>query len=141
MKRTLAILLAAGLLAAAGTVQAQDFQVVVNKANSTSSIAKADLAKIFLKKSTKWSDGTKADPVDLVPSSSVRATFSKEVLGKNVSAIKSYWQRKVFSGRGVPPPEKAADAEVIEYVKGSPGAVGYVSGAASVDGVKVLQVK
>ena len=140
MKRALTILLALSFLAAAGIVQAQDFQVVVNKANSMTSVSKSTLKKIFTKKQSKWDNGTKAAPVDLVASAPAREAFSKEIHGKGTSAIKSYWQRQVFSGRGVPPPEKASDAEVIEYVRNNAGAVGYVSGAAAVDGAKVLQV-
>jgi ABC-type phosphate transport system substrate-binding protein len=141
MKGLLAILTAAALLCAAGTAAAADYKVVVNEANGVSSISRGDLAKIFLKKSGKWSDGSKADPVDLVADSPARASFSEDVLGKSVSAIKSYWQRLVFSGRGVPPAEKPSDAEVVAYVKKTPGAVGYVSAGADVAGVKVLDIR
>ena len=62
------------------------------------------------------------------------------VLGKTVSAVKSYWQQQIFAGREVPPVEKTSDAEVIAFVKANRGAVGYVSDTAAVTGVRVLRV-
>jgi hypothetical protein len=58
-----------------------------------------------------------------------------------VSAVESYWQQAIFSGRSVPPLEKASDAEVLAFVRANPGAVGYVSGGADLGAsVKELTV-
>ena len=103
-------------------------------------MSKAQVSKLLLKKTTKRDDGTKALPVDQRADAAVRIDFSKEILGKSVSSVKSYWQKLIFSGRAVPPPVKASDAEVVAFVKANPGAVGYVSASTSVDGVKVLKV-
>ena len=75
------------------------FKIIVHPSNPASSISKAQAKKIFLKKVTNWSDGVKAMPVDLGHSSKVREDFSKEVLRKSITAVKSYWQQQVFSGR------------------------------------------
>ena len=88
-----------------------------------------------------WINGTTAMPVDQAASSDIREAFSLEVHGRDVGAIKSYWQRQIFSGRGVPPPELASDREVLDFVRANQGAVGYVSTSAKTgDGVKVLAV-
>jgi hypothetical protein len=58
-----------------------------------------------------------------------------------VAAVKAYWQQRIFSGRGVPPPALDSDQAVLEYVASHPGAVGYVSGAAAVGSTKVMSVK
>ena len=124
-----------------GSVQAQNsVKVIVNTANATSSISKAEAANLFLKKVTKWESGTKVAPVDQTAESSVRAAFTKEVLSRDVSAVKSYWQQKLFSGEATPPTEKSSDADVVNFVKSNPGAVGYVSSGAQVSGVKVVKI-
>ena len=64
-------------------------------------------------------------------------TFSS----RSVSAIKSYWQQMVFSGRGVPPPELDSDGEVVKFVLKNRGAIGYVSGGANVAGAKIVFVR
>ncbi len=54
---------------------------------------------------------------------------------------RSFWQSAIFSGRDIPPPKKATDAEVVAFVARYPGAIGYVSRTTPlVAGVKVLQI-
>jgi ABC-type phosphate transport system substrate-binding protein len=119
----------------------QGFKVVVNQANPANSISKQELSNIFMKKIGTWSDGQPASPVDQAASSSTRNGFSKVIFGRDANAIKSYWQRQIFSGRGVPPPEKASDDEVIIFVGENSGAIGYVSSNAEIGpGLKVLQI-
>jgi hypothetical protein len=71
----------------------------------------------------------------------VRRRFCEEVLSRSVAAVKSYWQQLIFSGRAVPPPELDTDEEVVRYVAKYSGAIGYVSGASELSGVKVVAVK
>lgn len=136
MKKIL-IMLLAGFLTLSVSAQ---YKVIVNESNAATSISAKEVSHFLLKKSTKWSDGSKVQPVDQKAGSSVRQSFTQDVHGKNVGAIKSYWQQAVFSGKGTPPAEKASDAEVIAFVKGNPGAIGYVSASASVSGVKVITI-
>jgi len=119
---------------------AADFKVIINSSNSSTKISKTDLNAIFLKKMVKWSDGTPAVPANQSKTSAVRDSFTTVVHGKSVAAIDSYWQQQIFSGRDVPPVEKASDAEVVAFVKANAGAVGYVSAGAAAAGVKVASV-
>lgn len=120
---------------------AQSFKVIVNEANATESISKKDLSDIFLKKKTKWDNGSTITPLDLGIRSTTRAAFSLEVHGQSIGSIRSYWQQAAFSGAGTPPLERSSDADVIAFVKSYPDAVGYVSEAADVSGVKVLTIE
>jgi ABC-type phosphate transport system substrate-binding protein len=130
------VLFASGLFA-----QSAKYQIIVNKENSVTSLTKDQIKKIYTKKLTKWKNDEKIKPVDLQKSSEVRKNFSTAVLGKSVSAMRAFWQRQIFSGKGVPPPEKKTDAEVIEYVKSHSGAIGYVSASAGISDVKAISVK
>lgn len=143
MRKILSVVLVAVIAAAASAVPAfaQDFKVIVNSANSTSDLPAAVAAKIFLKETTKFPNGSAAVPVDQGKSSPVRAAFSKSVIGRPVSAVESYWQQQIFSGKEVPPAAKSSDDDVVAFVKGNPGAIGYVSAGASTAGVKVIDVK
>jgi ABC-type phosphate transport system substrate-binding protein len=136
------LMTAAALLAAlAAPASAAAFKVIVNEANASASVSKDELRAIYTGKSTRWANGQKAEPADLVPEAAAREAFSEAVLGKPVSAVQSNWQRLIFSGKGVPPPELANDRDVVTFVRRSAGAVGYVSDAAAVDGVKVVPVR
>ena len=143
MKKLAISLAVAGLMAFAGEpLEAQtSYVVVVNDANPTSSMTKANVARLFLKKTSKWDTGLKVQPVDQSPSRSVRDSFTKAVHGKKVSAIKAYWQKMIFSGKATPPSELDSDSNVLTYVRDNSGGIGYVSAGASLgSGVKVLRV-
>ena len=119
----------------------QDFKIVANGANGAETISKQQLENIFMKKTGAWSDGQPVIPVDQSASSSTRHGFSKVIFGRDTNAIRSYWQRQIFSGRGVPPPEKGSDDEVLAFVRVNSGAIGYVSPDADIGaGVKVLEI-
>jgi ABC-type phosphate transport system substrate-binding protein len=137
----LAVLGTAGLPLFSQAAAPLPYRVVVNPQNKTTSVDRKFVADIFLKKITRWPDGEVVHPVDLSPESPARARFSEEVLRRSVSAVKSYWQQLVFSGREVPPPELESDEEVLRYVLRFPGGIGYLSGAANVERVKVVTVR
>lgn len=116
------------------------FKIIVHSSNGTGSMSRGQLASIFLKKTTRWQNGAVIAPVDLVDDTGTRQEFSRYVLNKAVSAVKSFWQQQIFSGRDVPPVEKRTDDEVIAFVRANPNAIGYVSGAARIAGVKTIEL-
>ncbi len=143
MKKLAFYLVVGSLLTPSSAFLAQDnaFQVIVNAGNPTTEMEKSRVAKMFIKKVSRWDNDVKVQAIDQTDRTEVRKAFTKGVHGKGVSAIKSYWQRMIFSGRDVPPPEVASDAEVLAYVGEDPGGIGYVSaGVALGDGVKVLRL-
>jgi hypothetical protein len=128
------------LLAAANVwAQGGGYKIVVNPANPATSMSKDEVARIFLKKSTKFPDGRSASPVDLAVSSSIRENFSKSVLGKPASAVDAYWQQQIFSGRDIPPPQKSESA-AISFVRSNENGIAYVSSGADTAGLKVINV-
>jgi len=138
---TIIVILTALVWTVPAVAAGQGFKVVVNGANAADEISKQQLENLFMKKTGTWSNGQPALPVDLAATSSTRQGFSQVIFGRDVNAIKSYWQRQIFSGRGVPPPEKASDEGVLDFVRANPGAIGYVSSDTDVgSGVKVLEI-
>ncbi len=140
MKNLITTLLAAILIAFATDATAQSFKVIVNEANATETISKKELSEIFLKTKVKWDDGSSIQPVDLNAQSETREAFSQEIHGRGVGAIRNHWQQAAFSGAGTAPLERSSDAEVIDFVKANPGAVGYISEGTEASGVKVLTI-
>ena len=118
-----------------------EFRVVVHPSHAQPSVERALLADAFLKKITRWSNGETVRPVDLKPDAFARKRFTEVVLKRSVGAVRSYWQQRIFSGRDVPPQELDSDEAVVAFVAKYPGAVGYVSGAAKLSGVRELAVK
>ena len=115
--------------------------MVVHVSNPEQSLSRVFLAEAFLKKITQWQNGEQLRPVDQRFDAPIRSWFSETVLLGSVAAIRSYWQQRIFSGRGVPPPAVESDEAVLRYVRQHPGAVGYVSTEADVKDVKVLGIR
>lgn len=133
-------LLALVAVLAPGLASAADYVVVVNPANRVSAVSRSELSRLFLRTATAWPGGEACKPVDLPKANPVRGAFSREVLGRTMAALDQFWTQSIFSGRGVPPPERKSDREVLEFVRDNAGAVGYVSSGAGLDGVKRLTV-
>lgn len=134
------------LLWAIVPVEGASFKVVVNSSNpdfaTTDSVEKSRLSLLFLKKALKWNQGALVVAVDQSASTPIREDFCREVHGKSLAAIQSYWQRQIFSGRSIPPPEKPSDREVLDFVRSNRYAIGYVSDNARVgEGLKVLEIR
>lgn len=105
----------------------QNFKVIVNRENNIEEISKKELSNIFLKKTTKWSNGEKIVAVNLQVNSETRLHFTKEIHEKSIAQIRAYCQQSVFSGKAAPPIEKQSDKEMIQFIKSNKSAVGYIS--------------
>jgi ABC-type phosphate transport system substrate-binding protein len=116
--------------------------VIVHQSNAVDSITKAKVADLFLKRVTRWENGRAVIPVDQSEKSAARAAFTKDLLGKEVSWVKSYWQKMIFSGRATPPAELSSDNQVLDFIRANADAIGYVSdGTVLPAGVKALTVQ
>lgn len=144
MKRALlmGLCLLSAVYAAASAETPVQFVVIVNAENPAASASRSTVAALFLKRVEKWQNGLRSRPVDLVESSRIRATFSQRILSRHVQEVEKLWQSAIFSGRDIPPPKKATDAEVVAFVARYPGAIGYVARTTPLSaGVKVLQIQ
>lgn len=139
-RKRIEITLLAGAIWIAGSAQAASYKIIANNSVSVSSLSKKAASDLFMKKTAKWDNGTPVKPVDQLEASSTREAFTKTIHGKTAAAVKSYWNQQIFSGREVPPVEMKSDAEVLAFVRSTPGAIGYVSDTASADGVHVVTV-
>lgn len=119
-----------GMILMTTTIASADVVVVVNKANTQTTMSSSDLKRIFLGKKTAYSDGSAAVAVYQTANSGVRTTFDQNFLGKNPAQMNSYWSKKMFSGEGVPPKELSSDLAVLEFVSSNPGAIGYLDESA-----------
>ncbi len=116
------------------------FQVIVHHQVKGAHISRSALSSIFLKQAPRWSDGSAIKPVDQSVRSTVRKSFSGDVLAQGIVEVQIYWQRRMSLGT-TPPPVKTSDEEVVSFVASTPGAIGYVSSSAPLpESVKAVQL-
>jgi ABC-type phosphate transport system substrate-binding protein len=142
MIRRFVIALSLLLLFVTPRSEAAGVKVVVHSTNALSSVTRAKVTDLFLKRVTRWENGRAVTPVDQSEKSAARVAFSKDLLGKEVVWVKSYWQKMIFSGRATPPAELSSDAQVFELIRTNADAIGYVNDSATIpSGIKALTVE
>ena len=145
-RKMLVLTLAAAVLAlgsAPVAAQSARYVLIVNPANPIGRLTTSEVSNIFLGKKQAWDIRGKLEPVlplDQLPDSPVRATFSQRVLRRSVSEAESYWRQELYAGRNVPPPQQN-ESDAIATVRSQVGAIAYVSATADLKGVKVVNVQ
>ena len=128
-------LVAAAPLAARET---PDFILIANPLRPESSLTREEASRIFLRKQRAWRSGDEAHPIDQGAGSDIHDWFCRTVHQRPPEALLQFWDQQVIYGRGWPPQTAQSDAEVVEYVARTPGAIGYVHASARLAGVKPL---
>lgn len=98
---------------------ADDLYVI---ANPNTSVTAADVREIFLGEK-QFAGSVKIVPVD---NAAAQADFLGKVMKMDTAKYSASWTKKSFRDGLTPPVLKSGDAEVLNYVKSTPGAVGYV---------------
>ena len=128
MLRELFLVVATIVSAADAAPAAADlpFRVIVNRSNPVASISRAELSAIYLKRQRSWHGGEEIVPIDQPAKSRLREQFCGAIHGKSVAYVTRYWQRLIFSGRGIPPGEAHSSAAAIDLVAKSSGGIAYI---------------
>ncbi len=110
--------------------------VVIGHAN----LARIDvltLEKIYTGKIIEV-EGIPVKPVNANSGSAVRNRFLQFYLNEDEDKYTAYWTVRRYIGKGVSPRELTSGADVINFVKSTPGAIGYIDEADVQPGINVL---
>jgi ABC-type phosphate transport system substrate-binding protein len=114
-----------------------DVAVIANKDVPVDEISSIKLLDLYTKDIREWKNGDPVTVFDLKPKSKVKIDFYK-FLGKSPSRIKSIWMKKMLSGEGDPPEALQSEAEMLEKVSTTKGAIGFIHTDLLTDEVKML---
>jgi ABC-type phosphate transport system substrate-binding protein len=106
---------------------------VVVISNPDTTISADEIKDIFLGEK-QFAGSAKLVVID---NASAQSGFLAKFMQMDAAKYNNIWTKKSFRDGLTPPAVKSGDAEVIEYVKRTPGAVGYVS--SNPTGVKIIQ--
>ena len=82
----------------------------------------------------QFAGGVKLVPVD---NAAIQSEFLAKILQTDAAKYSARWTRKSFRDGLTPPSMKGSDAEVMAFVRATPGAIGYITGTTK-GGMKVL---
>ena len=74
-------------------------------------------------------DGIPVTAVNASSGSAVRDQFLRAYLNQDEDKYTAYWTVRRYIGKGASPREMPTSAEVINFVKSTPGAIGYIDEA------------
>ena len=132
-------LVISGLVLCLSTAMAEaQVDVVVSASSPVTRLSKAQVADIFLGRTSRFPDGSQAVPIDQIEGAAVRDEFYRELTGKSPAQIKAYWSKIIFTGRGQPPREVLNSAELKKLIANNPHIIGYMEQSQVDDSVKVL---
>jgi hypothetical protein len=102
-------------------------------ANPSLKIDPGDVKAIFMG-DTQFNGSVKLEVTD---NAAAQAVFLTKALGMDKAKYDAAWVKKSFRDGVNQPPSRGSDGEVLDFVKKTPGAVGYVITAPA--GVTVIQ--
>jgi ABC-type phosphate transport system substrate-binding protein len=82
--------------------------------------------------------GIPVNPVNANSGSAIRNRFLQFYLNEDEDKYTAYWTVRRYIGKGASPRELTSSADVINFVKSTPGAIGYIDEADLQPGINVL---
>jgi ABC-type phosphate transport system substrate-binding protein len=119
--------------------RAEEVVAVVSSKSPVTALSAAQVADIFLGKTSRFPDGSQAVPVDQPEDSPVRDRFYAQYTGKSPAQVKAHWSKIIFTGRGQPPVQAANNAEVKKMIAQNPSAIGYIDQSLVDESVRVIK--
>jgi len=118
-----------------------DVIVIANDSVKLNAISPTSLNRIYAMQIKTWPDGT---PIKVFTFHTHSKTYKDFVLNQahlQPPQLERHWKRLLFTGMGKAPVEVSNNEEMIEFVKSTPGAIGYVTEAFHLDDAKILEVE
>lgn len=120
------------------SVSYAEIVIVANKSAPVIKLSVEQVKLIFLQKTNTFPDGTPVVAVDLPNNNSIRDEFYKKAIKKDPGQVKSYWAKRVFTGKGTPNDTKSNESGVKRWVNSGKNNIGYISANSVDDSVRVL---
>jgi ABC-type phosphate transport system substrate-binding protein len=114
--------------------------VITNITADTASITTAQLRRIYSIRQIKWANGVPITIFVLSSSNVTHQQFCKETLRLFPYQLDRIWHKLTFSGMGIAPILVDSKEELIEAVKLTTGAIGYIENINEVSDVNILKI-
>ena len=101
----------------------------------------SQLRRIYTMRQIQWSDGRRITVFVLPRQHALHLRFSKERLQMFPYQLDRIWNKLTYSGLGVAPITVNTPEELIEAVKRTSGAIGYIERVMDEEAVNVIQIK
>ena len=118
---------------------ASEVIIIANKNVQENSLKAEELRNIFLGDQSVWSNEKRINFV-ILRKGTVHTSFLESYVQKTPKNFVRYWKRQIMTGKAVIPKLALSEAEVIEYVALTEGAIGYVSEISEDNDIKIIDI-
>jgi len=115
--------------------------VIVNPQIQIDNISSKSLGRIYAMQIKHWPDG---QPIKVFTYSTQKETYRDFVISEikiQPHQLERLWNRLIFTGTGRAPAVVGNEKEMLQKVRMTPGAIGYVKTTENLSGVKSLEVE
>lgn len=102
-------------------------RVLVNHSVSDTEVSRQFLVSVFAMRARRWSDGQRIKVLVLPDDHSSHTRFVKTSLHLFPYQLRHIWDRAIFTGSGVAPVTVATEREMLDQIRKTKGAIGYIS--------------
>jgi ABC-type phosphate transport system substrate-binding protein len=128
------------LTSSAAAPTSAELAVIANPDNPLSAITISEVTRIYLGKTRLFPSGERVTPVDQAEDRYAREHFYQAVAEMDNTAVKQYWSRLMFSGKGYPPETLSDNESVRNWVAEHASGLGYIDRKFADKSVKVLLI-
>ncbi|MGV2871959.1 hypothetical protein [Colwellia sp. E150_009] len=122
-------------------LKAYAVDVIVHPSVSESKFTTSQLRRIYTMRQTQWADGVRITAYVLPRQHSLHLRFTKDRLQMFPYQLDRIWNKLTYSGLGVAPITVNTPEELMNAVRKTPGAIGYVESIKDAEGVNVIQIE
>jgi len=127
-------------LAVAVSAQTDDILLIVHPDVALEELAQETVSEIYMGTRTKWDDGLTIR-VAMLKTGDIHERFCQEIVKTTPSKLKNLWKKVVFTGSGTPPKIFKDEADLVEFVAETEGAIGYISKETPHEDVKTISLR
>lgn len=123
------------------TVSAQAIAVIVNKSSSVSNLSMAEVKTYFKLESQFWKNNERVVVATLAYEKPEATKFNSIVYEMPNDGVKKSWIQKIFRGQVKEAPKlQRSDEDMLKFVAGTSGAIGFVTADKVDASVKVVTI-
>ncbi|MFM8349192.1 MAG: hypothetical protein ACKOAR_14210 [Bacteroidota bacterium] len=118
----------------------QEYTVIGNE-TAVQSLTSAELKNVFKPRNSLWTNGRSVTIVLPGTTSPIRDRVARDIYNSSFVAMQKYWLSLVFQGRFSAPVILNSDEETINFVKRTPGAIGFIQDASLAPSGLIIKLK
>jgi len=125
-KKIQAFLVLSSLLLAPAISKADNLAIITHPSVS-SDISVEQVRRIYMGRTNQLEDGSKVIPLVIDHADPAYTTFANKVMRRSPKQLKSYWAKRLFTGKSKPPKPVASFAALKKLVAADPKFIGFYS--------------